>query len=247
MHSILSTKNLCRHFGGVIANNDINLEFRTNQLKSIIGPNGAGKTTLINVITGLLPSTSGKVFFQGDDITNSLPHDLVKLGICRTFQITSIFPTFSTFENVRIAKQMQRGGSFRILSAKNSLRDVNEETWAILERLDLSDLANVPSENLSHGDQRLLEIGIALAGDPKVLFLDEPTAGMSSAETEQISHLIRGLSDQISVVMVEHDMDVVMEISDEIVVLDHGSVIAEGSPKEIQTNEKVKEAYLGSD
>jgi branched-chain amino acid transport system ATP-binding protein len=223
------------------------VDFKPKQLKSIIGPNGAGKTTLINVITGLLPASSGRVSYEGKDITNKPTHELCNLGICRTFQITSIFPTFSTFENVRIAKQMQRGGSFRILSAKNSLRDVNEETWAILERLDLSDLANVPSENLSHGDQRLLEIGIALAGDPKVLFLDEPTAGMSSAETEQISRLISGLSDQISVVMVEHDMDVVMEISDEIVVLDHGSVIAEGSPKEIQTNEKVKEAYLGTE
>jgi ABC-type branched-subunit amino acid transport system ATPase component len=247
MHRILSTKNLYRHFGGVVANDDINLEFRTNQLKSIIGPNGAGKTTLINVITGLLPSTSGKVFFQGHDITNSPSHELVKLGICRTFQITSIFPGLTTFENVRIAKQAQRGGSFKIFSSKEGLGEVNEETWAILERLDLQKMANVESENLSHGHQRLLEIALAMAGDAKILFLDEPTAGMSPAETEHISLLIRGLTDSMAVVLVEHDMDVVMTVSDEITVLNQGRIIAEGTPEEIQLNEKVKEAYLGTE
>lgn len=247
MTGILSTKNLYRHFGGVIANDDINLEFKTNQLKSIIGPNGAGKTTLINVITGLLPSTSGKVFFQGRDITNRPPHDLVKLGICRTFQITSIFPGLTTFENVRIAKQAQKGGSFKIFSSKEGLVEVNEETWAILERLDLQKMADVESENLSHGHQRLLEIALAMAGDAKILFLDEPTAGMSPAETEHISLLIRGLTDSMAVVLVEHDMDVVMAVSDEITVLNQGRIIAEGTPKEIQLNEKVKEAYLGTE
>jgi ABC-type branched-subunit amino acid transport system ATPase component len=247
MPRILSTKNLYRHFGGVIANNDINLEFRTNQLKSIIGPNGAGKTTLINVITGLLPSTSGKVFFQGHDVTNSPPHELVKLGICRTFQITSIFHGLTTFENVRIAKQAQRGGSFRIFSSKEGLAEVNEETWAILERLDLQEMANIESETLSHGHQRLLEIALAMAGDAKILFLDEPTAGMSPAETEHISLLIRGLTDSMAVVLVEHDMDVVMTVSDEITVLNQGRIIAEGTPEEIQLNEKVKEAYLGTE
>lgn len=247
MPIILSTKNLCRHFGGVIANNDITVEFRTNQLKSIIGPNGAGKTTLINVITGLLPSTSGMVLYQGHDITNRPPHDLVKLGICRTFQITSIFPGLTTFENVRIAKQAQRGGSFRIFSAKESLEEVNEEAWAILERLDLHEMANVPSENLSHGHQRVLEVALAMAGDAKILFLDEPTAGLSSAETEHICLLIKGLTDVMSVVMVEHDMDVVMTISDEITVLNQGRIIAEGTPEEIQVNEKVREAYLGTE
>jgi ABC-type branched-subunit amino acid transport system ATPase component len=247
MPRILSTKNLYRHFGGVIANNDINLEFRTNQLKSIIGPNGAGKTTLINVITGLLPSTSGKVFFQGHDVTNSPPHELVKLGICRTFQITSIFHGLTTFENVRIAKQAQRGGSFRIFSSKEGLAEVNEETWAILERLDLQEMANIESETLSHGHQRLLEIALAMAGNAKILFLDEPTAGMSPAETEHISLLIRGLTDSMAVVLVEHDMDVVMTVSDEITVLNQGRIIAEGTPEEIQLNEKVKEAYLGTE
>jgi ABC-type branched-subunit amino acid transport system ATPase component len=246
MPIIMRTENLCRHFGGVIANNSINVEFRTNQLKSIIGPNGAGKTTLINIITGLLPSTSGLVFYQDRDITNSPPHDLFKLGICRTFQITSIFPGLTTFENVRIAKQSQRGGSFRLFSTKESLKEVNDETWVILKRLHLVEMANVLSENLSHGDQRVLEIALAMAGNAKILFLDEPTAGMSSGEAEHISSLIKGLTDSMSVVLIEHDMDIVMSISDEIIVMNQGKIIAEGSPQEIQLNEKVKEAYLGT-
>ena len=139
-----------------------------------------------------------------------------------------IFPGLTTFENVRIAKQAQRGGSFKIFSSKEGLVEVNEETWAILERLDLQKMANVKSENLSHGHQRLLEIALAMAGDAKILFLDEPTAGMS-------------------VVLVEHDMDVVMTVSDEITVLNQGKIIAEGPPEEIQLNEKVKEAYLGTE
>jgi ABC-type branched-subunit amino acid transport system ATPase component len=246
MPIIMRTENLCRHFGGIIANNAINVEFRTNQLKSIIGPNGAGKTTLINIITGLLPSTSGLVFYQDRDITNSPPHELFKLGICRTFQITSIFPGLTTFENVRIAKQSQRGGSFRLFSTKESLEEVNDETWVILKRLHLDEMANVLAENLSHGDQRVLEIALAMAGNAKILFLDEPTAGMSSGETEHISLLIKGLTDSMSVVLIEHDMDIVMSISDEIIVMNQGKIIAEGSPQEIQLNEKVKEAYLGT-
>jgi branched-chain amino acid transport system ATP-binding protein len=247
MTTILCTKELCRRFGGVIANNNISLEFRANQIKSIIGPNGAGKTTLINVITGLLPASSGTVWYQDQDVTNKPPYELTKLGICRNFQITSIFPGLTTFENVRIAKQAQWGGSFRVFSSRGNLKEVNEETWAILERLGLQEMANIRSENLAHGHQRLLEIALALAGEAKILFLDEPTAGLSPAETQYIGQLIKELTDNISVVMVEHDMDVVMTISDEIVVLNRGSIIAEGSPKEIQLNEKVKEAYLGAE
>ena len=247
MSTILSTKELHRHFGGVLAVNDVNVEFRDNRLKSIIGPNGAGKTTLINVITGRLPASSGTVLYQDRNITNRPTHELTRLGICRTFQITSIFPGLTVFENVRIAKQTRRGGSFRIFSKKESLKEVNEETWGILDRLDLKEKANTISTNLAHGDQRLLEVAMALASEPKILFLDEPTAGMSPTETEHIAQLIKGLTESISVVLVEHDMDVVMAISDEISVLHQGSIIAQGSPEEIQGNEAVKEAYLGHD
>lgn len=247
MTTILHTKELCKDFGGVRAAHNISIETGENELRSIIGPNGAGKTTLINLITGLLPASSGMVFYRDKDITNRPSHELVKLGICRTFQITSIFLGLTVFENVRIAKQAQRGGSLRILSSKESLKEVNEETWAILERLDLQEMANVPSKNLAHGDQRLLETAIALAGNPKILFLDEPTAGMSPAETEHIAQLIRGLADGISIVLVEHDMDVVMSVSDQVTVLHQGEVIAEGVPEAIQENELVREAYLGKE
>ena len=246
MTTILSTEGLHKQFGGVLAVNNVNAEFKANRLRSIIGPNGAGKTTFVNVITGRLPASSGAVLFENRDITNKPAHSLVKLGICRTFQITSIFMGLTVFENVRIATQTQMGGSFRIFSSKNSLKEVNKKTWDILERLGLQDKANVPSTNLAHGDQRLLEVAMALAGDPKVLFLDEPTAGMSPAETEHIAQLIKGLTDTIAVVLIEHDMDVVMSISDEITVLNHGTVIAEGTTGEIKDNKLVKEAYLGN-
>jgi len=246
MTTILTTESLHKHFGGVLAVNDVNVEFKSKRLRSIIGPNGAGKTTFINVITGKLFASSGAVLFENQDITNKPAHRLVKLGICRTFQITSIFMGLTVFENTRIAAQTQIGGSFRVFSAKESLKEVNKKTWEILDRLGLKDKANVPSTNLAHGDQRLLEVAMALAGDPKILFLDEPTAGMSPAETDHIAQLIKGLTATISVVLVEHDMDVVMSISDEITVLNQGSIIAEGTPMEIKENKLVKEAYLGN-
>jgi len=245
MTSILSTKELYRAFGGVLATNGVNVEFKDKRLKSIIGPNGAGKTTLINVITGRLPASSGKVLYQEEDITNKPAHELTKLGVCRTFQITSIFLGLTVFENVRIATQIQRGDTFKVFSRKESLKEVNEKTWEILQQLGLSEHATVPATNLAHGDQRLMEVAMALASEPKILFLDEPTAGMSPAETEHIAQLIKGLSESIAVVLVEHDMSVVMAISDAITVLHQGSIIAEGPPEEIKGNEQVKEAYLG--
>ncbi len=245
MTTLLNTESLRKQFGGVLAVNDVNAQFKANSLKSIIGPNGAGKTTLINLITGRLPTTSGAVFFQGREITNKSPDQLVKVGICRTFQITSIFLGLTVFENVRICKQIQRGGSFKLFSSKHGLKKVNDESWEILDRLDLQDVANVPATNLAHGDQRLLEVAMALAGEPKILFLDEPTAGMSPTETEHIALLIKKLSEKVAVVLVEHDMDVVMSISDEITVLNQGMIIADGTPNEIKGNAVVKEAYLG--
>ncbi|RJQ85657.1 MAG: ABC transporter ATP-binding protein [Desulfobacteraceae bacterium] len=245
MTAFLCTENLCRHFGGITATDCVCIEFDKNGLRSIIGPNGAGKTTFINIITGRIPASSGKVFFQGAEITNRPTHELVKMGICRTFQITSIFHNLTVFENVRIAKQVRAGGSLRFFAHRQSLKKVIGETWTILERLGLRDLADQPAKNLAYGDQRVLEVAIALAGDPEVLFLDEPTAGMSPAETKHISELIKGLSQEISVILVEHDMDLVMSISDRITVLHYGSIIAEGRPAEIKANQLVREAYLG--
>ena len=247
MEELLCTENLCRRFGGVMATNRVCFSVNNHGLTSIIGPNGAGKTTFINIVTGKIPVSSGKILFKGEDITNKPTHDLVKMGICRTFQINSIFENLSVFENLRIARQAKSGGSLRIFSSKQSLKSVTEKTWAMIERLGLKDLAARPAKNLAYGDQRVLEVAIAMAGDPKILFLDEPTAGMSPAETRHISELIKELASEISVVLVEHDMDMVMSISDKITVLQYGCTIAEGTPKEIQNNQQVREAYLGKE
>jgi branched-chain amino acid transport system ATP-binding protein len=228
-----------------MATNEVSVAFNATGLRSIIGPNGAGKTTFINLVTGRIPATSGKVVYQGKDITNRPTHQLVHMGICRTFQITSIFQTLSVFENVRIAKQACLGGSLKVFSTKDNLKDVNVKTWAVLERLGLTELAHSPAKNLAYGDQRVLEVAIALAGEPRLLFLDEPTAGMSPAETAHISDIIRMLAKEIAVILVEHDMDLVMSISDWITVFHFGSVVAEGTPAEIRANTLVKEAYLG--
>jgi len=245
--AILNIKNLYRHFGGVNAINGVNLSFVENELRSIIGPNGAGKTTLFNVITGKLPASSGQVIYRGRDITNKPPHEVVRLGICRTFQKSSIFPGLTVLENVRIARQVRVGGSRRIFSARDSLKAVNEDTWAILDRLGLHEQAEMLASKLSHGDQRLMEIGVALAGGPQVLLLDEPTAGMSPRETERTTHLVRQLAKEVAVILVEHDMEVVMSISDRISVMHQGAIIAEGTPNEIQKNDQVREAYLGKE
>jgi len=242
---LLGVKDLCKKFGGVLALNYVNLQFKDRGVKSIIGPNGAGKTTLINVISGKLKPSSGHVEFSGQDITALPPHRLAHIGILRTFQITEILPGLSVFENVRIARQSILGGSMKLFSSISSLKRVNMDTWEVLERIRLHEKAHLIARNLAHGDQRLLEIGMALACNPKLLFLDEPTAGMSPLETQHIASLIKELSKEISIVLVEHDMEVVMSISDEIAVLHQGSVIAEGPPEVVRQDKKVVEAYLG--
>lgn len=247
MATLLSTKDLTKSFGGVQATNAVSIELEDKGLRSIIGPNGAGKTTLINLITGRFPASSGQVLFGDRDVTNRPAHELARLGICRTFQITSVFQDLSVFENVRISKQARLGGSFRFFSTKKGLRQVEEETWGILERVKLADLASQTSSSLAYGDQRVLEVAIALASSPSILFLDEPTAGMSPAETRSIAAMMRSLAEDVSIVLVEHDMDLVMSISDRISVLHFGSLVAEGTPEEIHSNELVREAYLGKE
>ena len=247
MSAILEIRNLHRHFGGIAAINGLSMTLSENELQSVIGPNGAGKTTLFNVITGRLHASSGQVFYEGQEITNKPPDEIVRLGIGRTFQKSSIFPGHTVFENLRIARQAKLGGSRRIFSSKTRLNQVNDDTWQILERLRLADQAKTIASTLSHGDQRVMEIGIALAGSPRLLLLDEPTAGMSLRETERTAELIRNLAKELTVVLVEHDMEVVMSISDRISVMHQGSLIAEGTPVEIQSNELVREAYLGKE
>lgn len=242
----LWTEKVSKHFGGLKAVDGVDFHLRQGQLKSIIGPNGAGKTTLFNLIAGVYPPTSGKVFFRDREITHLSLHETSRLGITKTYQITHIFPNLTVFENVRIAAQ-SRVTSFNFWRSTHSLREVNERTLEILEQVELVEKRNWLASTLSHGERRYLEIGIALATRPEVLLLDEPTAGMSCAETNLCAELIQKLNQnlQLTIVLVEHDMTVVMGISDEVLVLNEGKVLAEGTPQQVSDNEEVQRVYLG--
>jgi branched-chain amino acid transport system ATP-binding protein len=243
----LKTQKLAKNFGGLQAVNFVDFEVKKGQLKSIIGPNGAGKTTFFNLIAGVHLPSSGKIFFEGRDITRKRLHQISQLGIVKTYQITHIFPRLTVFENVRISAQ-SRNTSFNFWKRADVLEKVNERTMQILAQIGMADSRDRLASVLSHGERKYLEIGIALATDPKVLLLDEPTAGMSPAETRAATRLIRDLAERLhlTVILVEHDMSVVMEISDEITVLHEGRVLAEGSPQQISDNELVQRIYLGA-
>ncbi|MBE0569313.1 MAG: ABC transporter ATP-binding protein [Deltaproteobacteria bacterium] len=245
---ILRTEEISKHFGGLHAVDRVDFTLKEGQLKSIIGPNGAGKTTLFNLIAGVHEATGGKVFFRDRDITRMSLHQTSRLGITKTYQITHIFPGLSVFENVRIAAQ-SRVTSFNFWRSSHSLSALNEKAIDILEQVELLEKRNRLASTLSHGERRYLEIGIALATDPKVLLLDEPTAGMSVAETAMCAGLIRRLNRELnlSIVLVEHDMSVVMGISEEILVLNEGRVLAEGTPQEVSDNREVQRVYLGEE
>ena len=242
----LETKGICKYFGGLKAVDQVDFSLQEGQLKSIIGPNGAGKTTLFNLLSGLYTPTSGKILFQGKEITHKKMNQISQIGITKTFQITHIFPRLSVFENVRISAQ-SRKSSFNFWQPADGLQEVNEKTMKILELVKLSGSLERPASVLSHGEKKYLEIGITLATDPKLLLLDEPTAGMSPAETIEATALIKSLRDRLrlTVILVEHDMSVVMSISDEVLCLNEGRVLACGSPEQISCNESVQKVYLG--
>jgi len=242
----LETKNLSKYFGGLKAVDQVDFQVKEGQLKSIIGPNGAGKTTFFNLLCGLYPPTGGKIYFLGEDITEKKMNQISQIGITKTFQITHIFPRLTVFENIRISAQ-SRKTSFNFWKKADDFSEINEKTMEILEQVKLSDRKDRLASTLSHGDRKYLEIGIALSTNPKLLLLDEPTAGMSPAETVLAMKLIRDLQDQLklTILLVEHDMNVVMNISDEVVCLNEGQVLACGSPQEISCNEVVQRVYLG--
>jgi branched-chain amino acid transport system ATP-binding protein len=242
----LESKNLCKYFGGLKAVDEVNFSVEEGQLKSIIGPNGAGKTTLFNVLCGLYEPTAGKIFFQGKDITDKTMNQTSQLGITKTFQITHIFPRLSVFENVRISAQSRRT-SFNFWRKADSFDEINEKTRTILEMVQLLHCQNQPASILSHGERKYLEIAIALATEPKLLLLDEPTAGMSPAETGLAMNLIRNVRDKLNltILLVEHDMNVVMNISDEVFCLNEGRELACGTPEAISANASVQRVYLG--
>lgn len=242
---LLETKFLTKRFKGVVAVDHVDFRLMRGQLNAIIGPNGAGKTTFFNLITGRLSSTEGDIFFQGEEITNLAPYEISKRGIGRTFQITSIFPDLTVKENIWIGA-LSRKRFVNPLAEASQIIDLRSMTEEIMTILNLRDKQSALAENLSHGDQRLLEIGIALSTQPQLLLLDEPTSGMSAEESARTAQRIRKLSEGITILIIEHDMDIVMEIADWITVLDHGRVIAEGAPSAIQENPAVQEVYLGT-
>jgi branched-chain amino acid transport system ATP-binding protein len=243
---LLRTEKISKYFGGLHAVEEVDFTLKQGQLKSIIGPNGAGKTTLFNLIAGVYRATHGRVFFKDKDITNLSLHHTSRLGITKTYQITHVFPSLTVFENVRISAQ-SRKTSFNFWRTTHSLLALNERVLDILEQVELMDKRTWPASTLSHGERRYLEIGIALATEPEVLLLDEPTAGMSCAETNLCADLIQRLNKtlNLSILLVEHDMSVVMGISDEILVLNEGKALAEGTPREVSDNEEVQRVYLG--
>jgi branched-chain amino acid transport system ATP-binding protein len=241
----LRTEGLSRAFSGFKAVSDVTLEIPAGGVRTIIGPNGAGKTTFFNLLSGLLPPTSGKIFYGDREITSLAPYKRARLGIARSFQITNIFGKLSVFENVRLAVAAAHDGKTNFLFPTRKMREVPAETERVLADIGLAAAADEPAENLSHGDQRRLEIGLVLATDPRVLLLDEPLAGMSPTETQETVDLIGRIGDGRTIVLVEHDIDVIMRISTSITVMQAGQILAMGTPLEIRQNEAVRRAYLG--
>lgn len=245
---ILETKNLRREFGALIAVADVSIQVTARSFHSIIGPNGAGKTTFFNLLSGNLTPTSGQVFFKSKDITSLPVHRTAHLGIGRSFQITNIFPNLTVLENIRLACQALGKDNFKFLLPHHHFKAYIERSWEVVEQVGLTAKALALARTLPHGDQRKLELGMILAPDPELLLLDEPTAGMASEQVPELIALIQQIqeSGNKTVMMVEHNMNVVMQASDRITVMHHGEVLAEGSPADISANETVQQAYLGA-
>lgn len=243
MTTILETRGLRRNFGGLTAVDGVEFALREGELRGIIGPNGAGKSTFFNLLTGVLRPTAGRILFRGEDVTGLPSHALALRGLARTLQTSALFLNLSVFENVWLS--VQAGRVIRLLVRPSLKRTIAARVEETLDLLRLADKRDMPAGDLSHGDQRLLEIAIALGADPAVLLMDEPTAGLSAKETHDFIDLIRGLAAARTLVIIEHDMNVVMSLASTITVLHEGRVLAEGEPKDIQANPLVRGVYLG--
>ena len=241
---ILRTEKLTKKFGGLTAVANVDFRLEKGEVQSIIGPNGAGKSTLFKLINGELKPTQGRIWFNEEDITSLEQHVISRRGIATSYQITNIFPKLTTFENVRLAVQSRRT-SFNWWSKAEDHTSINGKAGEILKKIGLWDQRDNLAANLSYGNQRHLEIGVALGPDPTLLLLDEPTSGLSPGETRETVGLIREIARGLSVILVEHKMKVVMDLSDKITVLHEGEVIARGNPQEIRANETVRRVYLG--
>jgi branched-chain amino acid transport system ATP-binding protein len=244
---LLRVDEVSKHFGGVVAVDTVTLSVRAGEIHALIGPNGAGKTTLVHLLSGALAPDTGRVFFGGSDVTARPFHERVALGLARSYQVTSLFRRFSALDNVALAVQARSGSSLAFWSPLATERALFDEARAVLAEIGLAGRESVPAGHLAHGEQRSLEVGLALATRPKLLLLDEPMAGMGPEESERMIALIDGLKARITVLLIEHDMDAVFRLADRISVLVNGRVIATGQPDEIRGNEEVKRAYLGEE
>jgi branched-chain amino acid transport system ATP-binding protein len=241
---ILRTSGVIKKFGAFVALNNISAEFSSGAITSIIGPNGAGKSTYFNLLSGALHPTSGKVEFEGQDVSNVAQHKFAHMGIAKSFQITNVFPLLTTRENIRVGLQAFVS-RYDIWRPRAKLPGLAEKADAILALVGLWDRRERLAKELAHGEQRALEVGMALASNPRLLLLDEPTAGMSPEETRVMMGLIVKLAGERTVILVEHKMKLVMGISDRVLVLHHGELLAQGTPTDIRQNEQVKRVYLG--
>jgi len=244
---IFETHDLRKEFGALVAVNNVSIKVHENSLHAIIGPNGAGKTTFFNLLSGNIEPTSGKVIFKGIDITHQPVHRTIHFGIGRSFQITNIFPNLTVFENVRLAAQALGHDNFKFWQASSHFKQYEERAWEVIETVGLTDRAQTLAKTLPHGAQRKLELGMILAPDSDVLLLDEPTAGMAAEQVPELIALIQSIQQKgnKTVMLVEHNMNVVMSVSDQITVMHQGGVLAEGTPSEIAANKDVQTAYLG--
>ena len=243
---ILVTDGLTKEFAGFMAVSGVNLAIRRGSIHAFIGPNGAGKTTCFNLLTKFLKPTRGRIVFKGNDITKLAPAEVAQLGLVRSFQISAVFPHLTVLENVRLALQKKRGGSFDFWRSKRVLDNLNGRAAALIEDVGLQDFAPIPAVELPYGRKRALEIATTLAVDPELMLLDEPTAGMGHEDIDRIAALIKRVAANRTVLMVEHNLSVVATISDRITVLTRGCVLAEGDYATISANAKVREAYLGT-
>jgi len=243
--ALLETKSLSKSFGALTAVNAVSLAIEAGSLHSIIGPNGAGKTTLFNLLTGTFAPTSGKIFFDGKDITGTKAHQVAHLGLARSFQRTTVFPAFSLLDNVWVAAFAASERAALAWRNADDYPEVAERARRALADVGLLQKEKQPAREISHGEQRQLELAIALAAAPRVLLLDEPAAGLSPEETRRMVALVRSLKGRYTMVLIEHKMDIIMSVSDRISVMHFGSLIAEGTPSEIRKNAEVRRAYLG--
>jgi len=241
------TDGLTKQFGQLVAVDDVTLSVDRGEIRSIIGPNGAGKSTFFNLVTGLMLPTDGTVTFDGEDIIGLKPYEIARRGVARSFQITDVFGGLSAFENVRIAAQVGHDKRDSFFAHADDIEEVNEVAHRVLEDIELADRADQRAADFAYGDRRKLEIGLTIANDPDLLLLDEPTAGMSREETINAIRMIRRLAEEreFTLLLIEHDLEVVMNISDRVTVLQEGGVIAEGPPDQVQQDEVVREAYIG--